>query len=161
MKVRGWSWATSWPVVALWAAVTLSVALASLVALFTPAWYVRDPPVLTSAPIEITENSQVTCFGVWTWCYGGEESRQCGAVGESVGNISGATPSAVWVMVGALHGGGGALLAVTGIAAALTPLLPTTHARAAFAHVAGNIQAAAGKIFYTSFHNLSGFLISI
>ncbi|CAL4220222.1 unnamed protein product, partial [Meganyctiphanes norvegica] len=131
MKVRGWSWSTSWSVVTLWAGVTLAVALTSLAALFTPAWFVRHEPL---PPI---------IFGVWSWCVGGVGEQRCAAVGQGVGQDTGALPSAVWVMVGALYGGGGALLAVTGLAAVLTPLLPTTQARAAMAHVAGNIQAAA------------------
>lgn len=86
-------------------------------------------------------------FGVWAWCRGGLNDQRCAAVGQGVGDADGALPSAVWVMVGAVYGGGGALLAVTGLAALLTPILPTTHARAALAHVAGNIQAAAGEGF--------------
>ncbi|MPC58393.1 hypothetical protein E2C01_052397 [Portunus trituberculatus] len=132
MKVRGWTWATSWAVVGLWASVTLLVAMASLAALFTPTWFVRHSP---SPPV---------MFGVWAWCRGGLNDQRCAAVGQGVGDADGALPSAVWVMVGAVYGGGGALLAVTGLAALLTPILPTTHARAALAHVAGNIQAAAG-----------------
>ncbi|XP_045130742.1 LHFPL tetraspan subfamily member 7 protein-like [Eriocheir sinensis] len=131
MKVRGWTWATSWAVVGLWASVTLLVAMASLAALFTPTWFVRHSP---SPPV---------MFGVWAWCRGGLNDQRCAAVGQGVGDADGALPSAVWVMVGAVYGGGGALLAVTGLAALLTPILPTTHARAALAHVAGNIQAAA------------------
>lgn len=133
MKVRGWTWATSWAVVGLWASVTLLVAMASLAALFTPTWFVRHSP---SPPV---------MFGVWAWCRGGLNDQRCAAVGQGVGDADGALPSAVWVMVGAVYGGGGALLAVTGLAALLTPILPTTHARAALAHVAGNIQAAAGE----------------
>ena len=133
MKVRGWTWATSWAVVGLWASVTLLVAMASLAALFTPTWFVRHSP---SPPV---------MFGVWAWCRGGLNDQRCAAVGQGVENADGALPSAVWVMVGAVYGGGGALLAVTGLAALLTPILPTTHARAALAHVAGNIQAAAGE----------------
>ncbi|XP_064106388.1 LHFPL tetraspan subfamily member 7 protein-like [Macrobrachium nipponense] len=131
MKVRGWIWATSWAVVGLWAFVTLLVALASLAALFTPTWFVRHSP---SPPV---------MFGVWAWCVGGSEDQLCAAVGQGLGDMEAALPSSVWVMVGALYGGGGALLAVTGLSSLLMPFLPTIHARAALAHVAGNIQAAA------------------
>ncbi|KAK4317016.1 hypothetical protein Pmani_011877 [Petrolisthes manimaculis] len=136
MKVRGWTWATSWSVVALWTLVSLLVAMASLTALFTPTWFVRHTP------------SPPTMFGVWAWCVGGEvrgdQQQRCAAVGQSAGEgHHGALPSAVWVMVGALYGGGGALLGVTGVAALVVPFLPTTQARAALAHVSANIQAAA------------------
>ena len=133
MKVRGWTWDTSWAVVGLWATVSLLVAMASLAALFTPTWFVRHSP---APPI---------MFGVWAWCMGSLSDQECAAIGQGIRDTSGALPSAVWVMVGAVYGGGGALLAVTGLAALLTPILPTTHARAALAHVAGNIQAAAGE----------------
>ncbi|KAL7647636.1 UNVERIFIED_CONTAM: hypothetical protein RMT77_001236 [Armadillidium vulgare] len=148
MKVRGWSWATSWPVVGLWTAVTLSVTLTSLGALFTPAWYVREG---------INENNNdsgtewheseprpyyTASFGVWAWCLGWENA-ECAPVGESVAGEKSDSPSVVWVMVGAVYGGGAALLGVTGIAGMLTPFLPSTQARSAFAHVSSNIQAAA------------------
>ncbi|KAK7073234.1 hypothetical protein SK128_004245 [Halocaridina rubra] len=131
MKVRGWIWATSWAVVGLWAFVTILVALASLAALFTPTWFVRhtpNPPVM---------------FGVWAWCYGEALVQECAALGQSIGDYEAARPSSVWVMVGALYGGGGALLAVTGLSALIMPIIPTIHTRAAVAHVASNIQAAA------------------
>ncbi|CAL4150560.1 unnamed protein product [Meganyctiphanes norvegica] len=134
MKIRSWSWSTSWAVVGLWAGVTLAVALASLTALFTPTWFVRYTPLPTIQ------------FGVWTWCVGGGEQVQqqlCASVGQSVGDVPGALPSAVWVIVGALYGGGGALLAVTGLAATLMPLLSNSQSVFALAQVAGNIQMAA------------------
>ena len=81
------------------------------------------------------------------WCIGHEANQKCAAAGDGTKTPS---PSAVWVMVGALYGGGGALLAVTGIAALLIPFLPSTQARSNFAHISSNIQAAAGELFYIS-----------